>query len=303
VDRKLERLAMSQKARERKRLERERLEREARQKLGWRGTWEYRTLKGLVKLVVACAFIFYAVLGASLTWTWLHTKYVRLQPLEKAVDIAKKELLRPGGDPDVLRSWIAMRPSSDGAALSQLLEPYVPWMSGATFVVYASWMADRGKMEEAVFWRQYAFFRARYDALRCGSHDAPKLVTKIMKDFPQQAVNEYMRTQPPSLQAKILRRVLEFDSRHPPLNDPEKFCKAIVAGEEFRNELKIEMLPKSEWTGVHDTLRGISYYQIVHMEEEEKKAGKSDGAAADRVGNGLRQSFQSPAPPKRKRRP
>ncbi|TAL38614.1 MAG: hypothetical protein EPN97_03710 [Alphaproteobacteria bacterium] len=292
---------MSQKARERKRRERERLEREAREKLGFRGSWEYRAIKWLFKFFIACAFILYAGMGSSLTWTWLQTKYVRMQPPERAVDIAKKELLKPDGDPEILRAWLAMRPSSDGAALRQLLEPYVEWMSGATFVVYSTWMVDQGKMEEAAFWRQYALFRTRYDALRCGSADAPKLITKIMKDFPQHSINEYMQAHP-ELHTKILRQVLDFDAKHPPLNDPTKFCKAIVAGEEFRNEIKVEMQPRSEWTGIHDTLRGVSYYGILHIEEM-KKAGKEGGTPAGRIGSGLQQSLQTPVPPKKKRRP
>lgn len=261
---------MSQKARERKRQERERLAREAKTKLGFRGTWEYRTLRWLFRFFIGAAFLFYFGLTTSLTWTWFQTKYVRLYPVEKAAELAQEKLLGPNPDPESLRSWIAMRPSSDGAALMKLLDQYIEWMSGMTFVVYGSWMTDQGKMDEAVFWRQYARFRIRYDALRCGSHDAPALVTEILNQFPQPAIKAHIQEHP-ELQSKILRQVLDFDAKHPPLNDPTEFCKALVAGEEYRDQIKVKMQPKTEWPAIHDTLRGISYYEILHMEEDVKK--------------------------------
>lgn len=287
---------MSQKARERKRLERERLEREAREKLGFRGTWEYRTLKWIFKFFIASAFLFYAGLCASLSWTWFQTKYVRLYPVEKVVDIAKKELLNPDGDPDALRTWVAMRPTSDGETLMKLLDPYIEKMSGMTFIVYGSWMADRGRMEDAIFWRQYARFRIRFDALRCGSHDAPGLVTQILKEFPQPAIKSYMQDHP-ELQTKILRKVLDFDAKHLPSNDPTQFCKALVAGEEFRSSIKIIMQPLSEWIPIHDTLRGISYYEILHMESRKK------GETGRDIGDDLRRSFDAAVSPKKKTKP
>lgn len=296
---------MSQKARERKRLERERLAREAKTKLGFRGTWEYRTLRFLFKFFIASALLFYLGLGGSLTWTWLHTKYVRLQPVEKAAEIAQK-LLKPGGDPEYLRSWVAMRPTTDGDALMKLLDPYIEWMNGMTFIVYGSWMADQGKMEEAVFWRQYARFRIRFDALRCGSHDAPSLVTRIMNQFPQPAIRAYMQDHP-ELQTKILRQVLDFDAKHLPVNDPTEFCKALVAGEEYRYKMQVEMQPRHEWRPIHDTLRGVSYYEILHMEEEAKEeageGGEKRGAAARKAGKGLQRAFRIFDLPEEKRRP
>lgn len=229
-----------------------------------------RLLQRLFRAAVAIVFVTYIAMTGDMTWNWFMTKITRLQSIDSVAKVARDDLSGPDPDPEALRNWLARRPMSEGEELMKRLEPFVGQMSGMTFILYASWEVNAGKIDEAVFWRQYARYRIRYDVLRCGSYNAIGLMTDIINRLPQASIKERMMETPENLPAE-LRRVLDYDEKHPPLNNPAQFCKALTKFEAFKSKTNIIMTSPEDWTGIHTTLRGITFMEMRHMEEEQRK--------------------------------
>ena len=279
---------MSRRTRERKL--REEAERAAEKKRH-RRTAPLRLLKRLAKVLIGGVFVGYLGMATPMAWNWYMTKVTRLADVSRVDSIARADLQRPNPDPDDLRIWLSRRPISDGEQLMKRLEPYIGQMSGQTFLLYAGWEANAGKIDDAVFWRQYARFRIRYDVLRCGSYDAVETVAKIMNDLPQEDVKKRMMETPQNL-PKEIKQVLDFDRAHPPVNDPAQFCAALAKLEEFRDRIKIKMVSPSQWPIIYSTLRGVTYLEMLKIENEQK----SDAAATPPGGNTAPDSPPKAAP-------
>ena len=259
---------MSRRTRER----RQREEAEAKSKKGFMNLWEFRALRFIFKLIIYLVFFSCIGLTGSLTWNWFTTKFVRMQPIEQAVEVAQKNLYAVPPNPDAVRSWLARRPFSEADELIKLMDPFVGRMSGMTFIIYAGWLANEGKIDDAVFWRQYARFRIRYDAVRCGSYDAVGLINDILNDVPQPAVKQRL-TEAPEILPDILLKVLQYDKEHPAANDPKEFCDGLTKGEEFKTNTKIAMTKPQEWPGIYGSLRGVTKAEIYGMILEARKNG------------------------------
>ncbi len=258
---------MSRRTRERKLREQQE---NAIKKREARKHWKLRLGKRALMAIATFFLVCYVAFAGRMTWSWFATKWVRLTPVSEVGEVAKKHLLAMPPTPEELRIWLSNRPESEGEQVMKALEPWVPKMSGMTFLLYARWEDYAGKPEEALFWRQYARFRIRFDALRCGSYDAIGMMADILKFVPPAPPDELVLETPANL-PKVLRRILQYDSEHPAENNPQEFCRALTSAQEFRDKMKVTMEPPSGWEGIRRTLRGITTYEIMHMEANLKE--------------------------------
>jgi hypothetical protein len=262
VDRKLERRAMSRRTRERK--IRERREREV-EKLEARQHWKKRLGHRAVVMLTTFLMIWYVTLAGRLTFEWFSAKWVRLTPVGQIDAVARSFLVSLPPRPEEFRTWLAYRPSSEGDYIIKTLTPWSSKLSGMTFLIFARWEEFNNRPEEAAFWREYARFRIRDDALRCGSYDAIGLMGDILKLVPPTPVGEQQYMTPETL-PKLLRRILDFDTLHPPQNYPLEFCHALTATQEFHDKMKFKMEPPSGWEDIHRELRSVTLMEVMHLE-------------------------------------
>jgi hypothetical protein len=74
----------------------------------------------------------------------------------------------------------------------------------------------------------------------------------------------------PSLQPQSIRWALEVDGKHPiPDNDPTEVCRQLTALERGR----FFLVDRKEWPGIHYTLRALSEYFAMLMEDNIKRGG------------------------------
>lgn len=211
-------------------------------------SWEKRSLRFVLKAAGVLFFLAYVAITAGGAWTWGQMKWIRTYPVTTVTDIAEKYLHQQSA-PEKLTLWISLRESKDLDFIIEKLEPYAGEMASSAFFVYTQRMTALGKIEDAVFWTQYARFRSRFDALRCGSPNAVKLMTKLMDAVPNDKV-QGMLDQTPKLMEKSIRAVLAFDRKHPAQNDPSDICKTLQRIEGVESP----RLPKEEWETVRHTL-------------------------------------------------
>lgn len=289
---------MSRKTRERKQREMA----EAKEKKRFVNRWEFRAMRNVSRVIAYLFLLAYLGLAGSLTWTWIQHKWVRSQPIERAIEVAQESLYSSPQDAEKLRKWLAMRPYSEGEKLIKMMEPFAGRMSGMTFLVYSGWLVHENKMDDATFWRQYARFRIRYDAVRCGSYDAVDLLNEILGDVPQPAIQQYMAQHPNDL-PKMLLRVLEYDKNHPAENNPAQFCEDLTKSEEFRTSTKVIMTKPEEWPGIYGSLRGTTKAEILGMILEQKRNGTLPDDEKEDKDKDKDKGKDKPCPPQKGKKP
>lgn len=222
------------------------------------------------KSLYVLAFVFYLMLGTSMTYSWVATKWNRHYPPEYAGELCKKYAMGRDPKPDKIVSWLIARNAKEADIIMPLLEACTPYLASTTFLVFSNWKFEQGRREEALNWRQYARFRARFDALRCGSNEAGDNFNSLIDISSREEMQDMMQRNP-SLQPKSITWALEYDAKFPPpQNNPYEICKSLTAMEVG----KFKMVPRAEWGGIHDTLRRLSYYFVELMEDDIKRGGR-----------------------------
>lgn len=251
---------------------RERVERE--KNAGWKvrlqRSWLWKIFLFSFKSLSVLAFLCYLMLGSAMTYGWIKTKWYRHYPTEYAGQLCQKYALGRDPKPDKIIDWLTSRKVSEADLIMEKLEACTPHLSSITFLAFSNWKFQQGKKLEALNWRQYARFRARFDALRCGSNDAGDNLNEII-DISAREEFQQMMARDPSLQPKSIVWALEYDAKFPPpQNNPAALCKQLNSMENGR----FTMVPRSEWGSIHRTLRDISYYFVELMEADIKRGGR-----------------------------
>ncbi|MEZ0262088.1 MAG: hypothetical protein ACAH80_13855 [Alphaproteobacteria bacterium] len=251
---------------------RERVERERN------ADWNTKMRRGIVfkifvfsfKALYVLAFLCYLALGSAMTYSWATTKWNRHYPPEHAGRLCQKYATGKDPAPDKIVDWIMARNATEADVIIAALEPCTPYLSSTTFLAYSNWKYQLGKLEEALNWRQYARFRARFDALRCGSNDAGDNLNSIIDISARDELQQLMERNP-SLLPKSITWTLEYDAKFPPpQNNPYDLCKQLTSLETG----KFRMVPRSDWGGIHNTLRQLSAYFVGLMEDDIKRGGR-----------------------------
>lgn len=232
---------------------------------GWRASWEWRSAKFVLRVVGVLFFLGYLSLTGPSGWSWAKAKWALQTPLEELPQKADY-YLNQVYKPEKLYELVSMRPPSETEKIIKLLEPYTARMSSYTFLLYSARLKGQGKTDDALFWWQFARFRARFDALRCGSSMAVDNLNHLLKvvphpDFPPDAETDRMTV------VKSLTRVLDYDANYPADNIPEDLCDPLRAMEDG----KYQSVGYSSWKRIRHTLRAITESRLQQMEDDIKK--------------------------------
>lgn len=245
-------------------------------------SWEWRSVKFVFRCMAVLFFLGYLGVTTPSAASWVETKWALHYKLE---DLPAKadDYLNRSFKPDKLHKLLSMRPVSETEKVIKLMEPHTARLSTYTFLLYSmrlktlSGMAlakgdkeeARAKMEESLFWWQFARYRARFDALRCGSPfgvDNLKDVLKMIPhpDFPPDTQNQL------PIVIRDIKRVLELDAQHPADNLPEDLCDLLRSLEDG----KYASVGIDRWANIRHGLRYLTEERLEDMEED-LKAGKT----------------------------
>lgn len=231
---------------------------------GWKASWEVKTLLFILRAMAVLVFVGYVLYTAPMAYSWIQMKWVRAQPLEQALPTAEAYI--KDGHPEKIADWVLSRPVSERKQLMEILEPLTGELPSGLFIAYASWEHNLGNAEQSLFWYQYARYRLRYDALRCGIPSGTDDMTGLLDLMPRDSVQKTM-TENPKLLPVMIERVLKYDAKYPANNNPADICSKLNT----LNNTSFVMLPQERWADNRYILRMATEAALKRMKADKKK--------------------------------
>lgn len=256
-------------------------------KKGFRESWEFRSGRFALRAAAFCIFIGYLGLTGASTINWAHMKWVRSQPLERLPELADRYLNKTF-EPEKLNKWVSLRRRQETEDIIRLLMPYTGRLPTFTFLFYSLQLNEAGKTEDALFWWQFARYRARFDALRCGSVMAVENLDSLLQHVPHPEFPPDDTRDSKDVIESLLS-VLELDAHYPAENIPEELCTALRAMEPG----KFKSVEVPRWRAIRFTLRKMTEYSLDQMREDVKGTFKPKLPPTARI-----PSSDEPADPK-----
>jgi hypothetical protein len=235
-----------------------------------KASWEYASLKFLLKLfTIYLPFIFYVMIGGTLTATWFRIKWVQNQSLAELPYVAQRSIHYDTlGD---LLFWVQYRPLAETAAIIETLTPYNSELSPAMFLEYARRLRAEKKTEETIdrvlFWTQLHRYRLRYDIVRCNTPRSTEIAGRVLDFFAADDTEKYLTAHPEKIKTSV-QEVLKFDAQYPARNTPTETCTPFYKAEKIKNGLP---LPREYWVDVRYALRLVTEKSLQKMPDAATK--------------------------------
>jgi len=128
--------------------------------------------------------------------------------------------------PEKIALWISQRKKEDAEKIAETLAAKADVLSYETFLTLSRLFYTAHKLDDSYFWMQYARYRLRYDALRCGGSTGAADIARLIDATTPPEIDAAAEKRP-ALLKKSLIRVLNLDEKKPPRNDPATVCKII----------------------------------------------------------------------------
>lgn len=226
----------------------------------WRRSWEIRSLFFIMRIMAVLFFISYLIFASGSSWVWIKMKWVRHQPVEQVTERAEAYI--KAGKGEKVLEWVSLRHPSDRPVIMEKLAPLVSELDSALFLNYSQWTARAGDMDQAIFWTQYARYRLRFDALRCGIDSSVNDMTGLLELASIKGVRETIDKNP-DIVGKSLQQVMDFDAKQPAANDPKSLCKKLAD----LNQTTARVMPRENWAETRHMLRLVTEKAIRDMKE------------------------------------
>jgi len=233
-----------------------------------KASWSKRSARFVLRLVGVLLFLGYLGMTGSSALQWAKTKWVRAQPLSNVTKVADEYLNMEdrkdrANKPAKVYEWVALRPERETPEIIRLLEPYTPRLSSLQFLLYSARLQHIGLNDQALFYWQFTRYRARYDALRCGSVKAVDNLSVLINFFPHPDFPDAGSENSDAV-IKSIDDVLAFDAKYPALNNPDDTCD-ILRSLESGN---FKTVPRTSWADIRFSLRLLTEYRLREMKKE-----------------------------------
>ncbi len=231
------------------------------QENSFRNSWEVRSVLFILRIMAVLLCLMYLLWTASGVVNWGVMKWVRLQPLSE-LDIYAAENIEKN-TPGNIVSWISMRPAEERPEIMRILKPKTGELAGANFMMFSRWEGDLGHADESMFWYQFARYRYRYDALRCGIDSATNDLTGLLDLGPRHDMDAAAKKDP-DFTRKSIQRVLDFDAQYPAHNYPGEICAQVGK----LNKVEASIAPEASWAPIRHTLRSVTEFSLKEMQKK-----------------------------------
>ncbi|MFH1158346.1 MAG: hypothetical protein V1721_05620 [Pseudomonadota bacterium] len=207
--------------------------------------------KYLYKFLIFAIFIIYLSSGSQASWVLLKSALINLQDASALHSIIEKNVRND--HLDSITEWVRRRPLSETATLIEIVTPESGDVEPGMFFEFSSRLLQQGETRDALFWAQLGRYRMRYDALRCGSLNAPETFDEILSLFPPYRLTAFIQLNPELLK-KSVRQVMDFDAKYPARNNPAFTCSL------FRKISRSEasLAPEDQWERLRLNLREVT---------------------------------------------
>lgn len=227
-----------------------------------KNSWEVRSLRFIFRMIIVLFCVGYLLLTFGGAVNWGTMKWVRAQPLENLTSYAAENI--KAGTPEKISRWIRFRPAEERPRIIDMLKPSASGLESPTFMMFAQWEDDAGHIDESLFWHQFARYRMRYDALRCGFVSATDDMTGLLALVPQEHMRKAVEKDP-NFTAKSIQKVLDFDANYPAQNNPRNICGQLA---QLNRLTKTRMVGEDKWAEIRHTLRSVTESSLQDMKKK-----------------------------------
>jgi hypothetical protein len=232
-----------------------------------RATWEYKTLRFILRAVLAVAVVFYLLLTLPFVWPWAKTQYVRHQPPARFAELVGAGIA--SGDFTPAMDWLSRRPRAERPLHIPVIRDNVTVLPPALLAWLGEDARARGDIDGLRFWQMMVRYRMRYDLVRCGN---PTLVAKVnellaevakFNIYGDQRVLAEVERDPAQL-ADLLQKVLDFDAQNPMRNDPRTTCESMKG----LSKITYTPMPPEGWAQSRHILRLATEHGIAELRQK-----------------------------------
>lgn len=234
-----------------------------------KASWTSRSARFVLRLMGVLLFLGYLGMTSTSSLNWFKIKWVRAQPLSNVTKVADEYLNMEDrkdriNKPAKVYEWVSLRPERETPEIIRLLEPYTARLSTLQFLLYSARLQHLGHNDESLFYWQFTRYRARYDALRCGSVKAVDNLSALINFFPHPDFPDAGSENSDDV-IKSIENVLAFDAKYPALNNPDDTCDILrsLEGGNFRT------VPRERWADIRFSLRMLTEYRLQEMKKAE----------------------------------
>jgi hypothetical protein len=233
--------------------------------IAWKGmnSLEFKGFYIFLKLIAWSFFIVYLFTAGFGAWNWASIKILRLRPIDDAAGI----FANAQQDPYAVEYWMAFRPLTDTPYILDHADEVAPYLGHAAFFELSRRALYMDRPDDAKFWKMMARYRLRYDLVRCAFSEASEggeILERINGHMPQWQPDDLT----PAESVTLMRRVLDYDEKHPPQNDPARVCRQVRSL--TRSESHDITRPRAEWENMRFSLRYATEDSIKEEEAAQK---------------------------------
>ncbi|MGM0421887.1 MAG: hypothetical protein ACQEQL_02190 [Pseudomonadota bacterium] len=212
--------------------------------------WEVKLLRGIALFFIYILFAMYVLAAVPSAWNWAQLKWYtqdfKIETLAETVpEFIDKDKER------LAMTLISLYPIERTDEIAKILAPSSVHLDARYFFSISNNYYQLGNMEEARFWHTLGRFRLRYDAVRCDYELADQMADSFIEFVADPELMDDLQSNPGDLN-KRLTRVLEWDDKYPPQNDPGYFCNYI---RRVKGLSRLEILDEDLWPDMHTLLR------------------------------------------------
>lgn len=206
--------------------------------------------KVLIKFFVILSLGFYVIMGVGSLFNVVSKEINKIRDvsyLNVVIEDAKF-----GGRSKDIDWWIDQRPNSELEQIIEIVKPHVSYIDPLLFFKLSFRLLEEDKEEEAVFWYLLARYRFRYDMLRCGAGESVVKIDNFIEVLGLSQIKYMINLIDKDVKRtkNIIKKVLDFDEKHPAENSMKYACHMVGLLEESATPVQ-----EGRWASIRDALR------------------------------------------------
>lgn len=228
------------------------------------------SVKFIFRFLMVVLFLFYIVIGAGALSGVVVREINRTKNIDSFAAFVDENIkLNKSVE---IEDWIKSRTLEDLDKIAEVVGERASDLPPNIFFRVSSMMFNKDRVEDALFWFNLGKYRLRYDMLRCGGSKAIDNIEGFISILFDLKIDRLYEGQEGLLE-KSLKRVIEFDKDHPPMNDIADIC-VLVEGLEKE---KLTPKPEEDWPMIREGL----IKSAADFLKEEKKTSPTGKAFKD----------------------
>ena len=204
--------------------------------------------KTIIKISLYLLLLIYVIIGVASLGIVIEREYIRSKDITETNRIVDDAITT--NRYQKLDKWIRYRKVEDIEKMIDVFEEKSSYLSPTVFFRISASFFNLQNVEEGLFWFNLAKYRLRYDVLRCGASNSILSLGSIINIAYDTDMGELYDSKKEIIRDS-LKRVIEFDKKHPPQNDMEPVCFMVS---QIEGKQELDIAPEEKWEDIRKKL-------------------------------------------------